>query len=104
MLYMISSLRPNKNCPTLAVGYSAFFSALPTLKNMDRVYTSSESYQYHAIIALIAMSDNREPRCNNLSILYSFNTGQKRKSGNGTVASMHGLCYNRVASGATLLK
>jgi hypothetical protein len=82
---------------------------------MDRVYTSSDRHQYHAIITLIAMSDNREPRCNNLPILYSFNTGEKWKCGNekvgfqvfrfaGTVAYMNRVCYNRAASRATLLK
>jgi hypothetical protein len=64
------------------VGVVTFSVALPALYNIDRVYTTAQSYQDHAIIALIAMSDNREPRCNNLSIVYSFNTGEKRKSGN----------------------
>jgi hypothetical protein len=67
----------------LAVGKALFvLLLLLALKNIDRVYTTAQSYQDHAIIALIAMSDNREPRCKNLSIVYSFNTGEKRKSGN----------------------
>lgn len=79
-------------------------------ENMDRVYTLSESHQYHAIITSLAMSDNREPRCNNLSIVYSFNTGEKWKYGKGkhafleSVARKSGVCYNFAASGATLLK
>jgi hypothetical protein len=60
-------------------------------------------HQYHAIIALFSMSDNRVVGGVLTSFVYSSNTEKKRIC-RKNIASWERVCYNLVASGIELLK